>query len=178
MVKNFPSIIERQCLLHPPQLAIIPCPEPNDSLPHYHTLILSESLLRSDCKQRPLLGNARDIHARNNRMKGLCNPFLSNGSVNTPIKIGVLLETVFSIRSMRSGYAEEFSWESTIEYRSSKWAVSREFWRWSWEFSCGILTSGQRRDDGSRKMSLGWNRCQQTACGDCNRLRTVTVTVS
>jgi hypothetical protein len=36
-------------------------------------------------------------------------PFLCNGEVNTPAKIGVLLETVFSIRSMHSGYKEEFS---------------------------------------------------------------------
>jgi hypothetical protein len=34
------------------------------------------------CKQRPLLANARNIHARNNRTTGLCNPFLNNGSIN------------------------------------------------------------------------------------------------
>jgi hypothetical protein len=47
------------------------------------------------CKQRPLLCNAR-----NNRAIGLCKPFLSVGSVNTPTTIGVLLETVFySVRA-------------------------------------------------------------------------------
>jgi hypothetical protein len=35
------------------------------------------------CKQRPLLDNGRNIHARNNKTTALCNPFLSNGSVNT-----------------------------------------------------------------------------------------------
>jgi hypothetical protein len=34
------------------------------------------------CKQRPLLGNAHNIHTCNNRMTGLWNLFLSNGSVN------------------------------------------------------------------------------------------------
>jgi hypothetical protein len=45
-------------------------------------------------KQWLLLGNARNIHVRNNRMTGLCSPFLSNKSVNTPTR-GALLETVF-----------------------------------------------------------------------------------
>jgi hypothetical protein len=75
------------------------------------------------CKQQPLLGNERNIHTRNNKTAGLSNPFLSNGSVNTPTTIEVLLETVFSIRSLESGYKEEFSWESAVE---SKWVVSRE----------------------------------------------------
>jgi hypothetical protein len=34
-------------------------------------------------------------------------PFLCNGLANT--KLGVLLETAFSIRSVQSGYKEEFS---------------------------------------------------------------------
>jgi hypothetical protein len=34
------------------------------------------------CEQRPLLGNTRNIHARNNRTIELCNPVLSNGLVN------------------------------------------------------------------------------------------------
>jgi hypothetical protein len=37
---------------------------------------------RGLCKQRPLLVNARNIHARNIRTTGLCNPFVSNGSGN------------------------------------------------------------------------------------------------
>jgi hypothetical protein len=36
-------------------------------------------------------------------------PFLSNGSINTPTTIGILLETVFSVESVQSGYKEEFS---------------------------------------------------------------------
>jgi hypothetical protein len=34
---------------------------------------------------------------------------LGNGSVNTPTTIRRFLETVFSIRSVQSGYKEEFS---------------------------------------------------------------------
>jgi hypothetical protein len=59
-------------------------------------------------KQRPLLGKACNIHARNNRTTGLFNPFVSNGSVNTPTTIGLLLETVFSIQSVQNGYKEAF----------------------------------------------------------------------
>jgi hypothetical protein len=73
------------------------------------------------CKQRPVLGRAR-----NNRTTGLCNTFLSTGWANTPTIIGILLEMEFSIRSVQSGYKEEFSWESAVEFRSSKWAVSQE----------------------------------------------------
>jgi hypothetical protein len=61
------------------------------------------------CRQRPLLGNVRNYHASKNRKTGLWNPFLSNGSVNTPTKIGTLFENVFSTRSVQSGYKEEFS---------------------------------------------------------------------
>jgi hypothetical protein len=41
-------------------------------------------LLLSDnsCKQLPLLGNARNIHACKNTTIGLLRPFLSNSSVN------------------------------------------------------------------------------------------------
>jgi hypothetical protein len=35
------------------------------------------------CKRWPLLCNARNIYVRSNRTKGLCNQFLSNGSINT-----------------------------------------------------------------------------------------------
>jgi hypothetical protein len=77
-------------------------------------------------KQLPLLGNVRNIQARNNRMTGLRKTFLSNGSVNTFITIGVLLETVFYVRSVQNGCKQEFSWELAVEFRSSKWEVSRE----------------------------------------------------
>jgi hypothetical protein len=72
------------------------------------------------CKQRTLLGNAHNIHAPSNR-KGLCNPFLSIGSVNTfpgndvrsiarqpPITtIEELLEGVFSVGSAPRVYSED-----------------------------------------------------------------------
>jgi hypothetical protein len=60
------------------------------------------------CKQRPLLGNDRNAHARINRTKGLCNPFLNIGSVNTHATIRVLLETILSIRSVQNIYKAEF----------------------------------------------------------------------
>jgi hypothetical protein len=41
------------------------------------------------------------------RMQQQKNMFLNNGSVNT--MLGVLLETVFSIRSAQNNYKEEFS---------------------------------------------------------------------
>jgi hypothetical protein len=91
------------------------------------------------CKQWPLLGNAH-----RNRTTGLCNSFLSNGSINTHTTIGVLLKTMFSIRSVRSGFEEEFSWESAIEFRSSRWAVSRELSsagsmrRWRYAINSGV----------------------------------------
>jgi hypothetical protein len=93
--------------------------------------------------------------------------------LNTPITIGVLLETVLTNWSVQCGYEEEFSWESAIEFRSSKWEVSRELGRWSWEFRCGVLTSEKRIEHGSWKISLNRSRCQETAGGDCNWLRTV-----
>jgi hypothetical protein len=59
----------------------------------------------------------------------------THGTIEEPVSkqrigkhttIGVLSETMFSIRSLQSGYKEEFSWEKSIEFRSSKWAVSSE----------------------------------------------------
>jgi hypothetical protein len=78
------------------------------------------------CKQRQLLGKARFIHVHNYRTTVLCNPFLSKGTVYTPKTTDVLSEMLFSLRSVQSSYKEEFSWESAVEFRSSKWAVSRE----------------------------------------------------
>jgi hypothetical protein len=40
--------------------------------------------------------------------KTISELLLGNGSVNTRITIWVLLETVFSIRPVKSGYKEEF----------------------------------------------------------------------
>jgi hypothetical protein len=66
------------------------------------------------CKNRPLLGNARNIHALNNTTTVLCNPFLGNGSVNTPITIELLLEAVFCVRSVQRGYTED-SWGNRVQ---------------------------------------------------------------
>jgi hypothetical protein len=50
-----------------------------------------------------------------------------SAATNTQITVEKLLGTMFSVRSVQSGYKKEFSWESAVEFRSSKWAVSREF---------------------------------------------------
>jgi hypothetical protein len=121
------------------------------------------------CKQRPFLGNVRNIHAHNNKTRGLCSPFISNGSVNTPTTIGVLLETVFSIRSMQNGYKEEFvengqsSSGVLSEQLVESWALKWRLRRWRYEFSCGVLTSEQRRDHGSWRFSIVKIRYQETS---------------
>jgi hypothetical protein len=53
------------------------------------------------CKQ-PLLGNTRNTHARKKKTTVLRNPFLGNGSVNTSRTIQLLLNAVFSVRSVKS----------------------------------------------------------------------------
>jgi hypothetical protein len=53
-----------------------------DWMPEFHIVAYRAVAKRSFCKERPLLDNARKIHARNNRTTGLCNQFLSYGSVN------------------------------------------------------------------------------------------------
>jgi hypothetical protein len=81
--------------------------------------------------------------------------FLSKGSINMPTIVGVLLKTVFSVRSVRSGYKEEL-----VENRQSSsgvpceqlvesYALRGRLRRWRCEFRCGVLTRGKRRDHGS-----------------------------
>jgi hypothetical protein len=96
--------------------------------------------------------------------------------------IGVLLETVFPIRSLQNVYKEEFSWESAVEFRSSKWAVSRELrsareaekmalWVQVWSVNYRVRLWEEDLSSGSWRISLGRSRCQETTSGDCNRLR-------
>jgi hypothetical protein len=94
-----------------------------------------DPLLSSDSKQWPLLGNTHNAHAGNSRMKELCIPFLTKGLVNMPTTIGVLLEMVFSIRSMQSGYKE-----SSYENWRSNSIVPGEQLVESWED--GVESSG------------------------------------
>jgi hypothetical protein len=61
-------------------------------------------------------------------------------ATDTQALIEELSGMMFSIRSVQSGYKEEFSWESAVEFRSSKWALV-ESWtprgrlrRWRFEF--------------------------------------------
>jgi hypothetical protein len=49
-----------------------------------------------------------------------------NQRIDKHTAIGVLLETVFSVRFVQNGYNEESSWEDLVDFQRSKWAVSRE----------------------------------------------------
>jgi hypothetical protein len=75
------------------------------------------------CKQWPLLGNPRSIHERNNRTTVLCNPFLGNGSVNTPTTIELLLEAVFCVRCVQRCYKED-NWGSRVKMGSNTSTVA------------------------------------------------------
>jgi hypothetical protein len=55
-----------------------------------------------------------------------------------------LLEMMFPIRSVQSGYKEELSWESAVAFPSSKWAVSR----------VGLCKGG--REDGAVSSGVGY----------------------
>jgi hypothetical protein len=82
------------------------------------------------CKQWPFLGNAS-----NNRTTMLCNPFLSFGLVNASTTTWLLMESVFSIRSVQHGYKEgnwsnPISWGVAVQLSSAKEAEKR--WCYSW----------------------------------------------
>jgi hypothetical protein len=66
---------------------------------------------------------------------------------DTQSTIEELLETLFSMRSEQRGYKDEFSWESAVEFQSSKSAVTRELSsaRGGWEDGVQ-LTVGMRRE--------------------------------
>jgi hypothetical protein len=120
-----------------------------------YNVVYRPAAKRRLCKQRPLLGNARNIHVRNKRTTGLCNPFLSVGSVNTPTIIGVLSGTVFSIRSLQSGCKEEFNQcRGGIEYlhhspASRSMRQKRKSWIWDSQ-----IWSRVPRDSDPRMTSL------------------------
>jgi hypothetical protein len=68
---------------------------------------------------------------------------------------GLLLETVFSVRSAQSGYKEELvenqqSSSGVLSEQSvESWALQGRLIRWLYDFRCGVLTSWQRRYHGS-----------------------------
>jgi hypothetical protein len=72
-------------------------------------------------KQRPLLDNARNIHEGNNKTTVLCNPFLDNGSINSPTPIVIDGGGVFcSVR--QSSYKEDNCGDPvTWELKVSQW---------------------------------------------------------
>jgi hypothetical protein len=67
----------------------------------------------------------------------------------------VLLETVFYIQSVQSGYKEELIIGSRVpEFQVESWALQGRLRRWRYEIRCGVLTSGQRRDHRSWRISI------------------------
>jgi hypothetical protein len=84
-------------------------------------------------KRRPLLGNARNIHACNTR--GIVGYYFLYG----PCKMVVKKSSVENLQS-----SPGFPREQLVE----SWALQGKP-RWRYEFRCGVLTSGQRRDHGS-----------------------------
>jgi hypothetical protein len=92
------------------------------------------------CKQRPLLGNARNIHSCNNKTTGLCDLFLSNGSEagsNTSIvtlrvvggdeKGSLKSETVkYDRESQGTRTRERLRWQGPAVYTSDRPVLSSE----------------------------------------------------
>jgi hypothetical protein len=79
------------------------------------------------CKHRPMLGKAR------NNSTWLCNPFLSNGWVTTPLQ-QLLLKMAFSTRSVQNGYKEvnwgnQFSWELKVRLWSEELVARVGLWK-------------------------------------------------
>jgi hypothetical protein len=81
-----------------------------------------------------LLGNASNIHERNNKTTVLCNPFLGNGSVNTRTAIELVLEALFLVRSVQSNYKEDNWYDPVSEGLAAHFCSAREDdkrWRYS-----------------------------------------------
>jgi hypothetical protein len=75
-------------------------PHPFQVITHYPVvrrciIWITDSVDKWTVNEWPLLGNACDRHARNNRTTRLCNPFLRNGSVNTATTIGYCWKPCF-----------------------------------------------------------------------------------
>jgi hypothetical protein len=68
------------------------------------------------CKQQPLLGNARYKHARNNKITVTQPVSRQRMGKQASTTIEWLLETVFSVRSVQSGYKED-NWGRTSYLR-------------------------------------------------------------
>jgi hypothetical protein len=100
------------------------------------------------CKQLPLLGNAR-----NNRTMGLCNPFLNKRFgklVSAATDTNTKLEERYFLCVPCRGVISRTVWSSELVVR---WNCQKL----SWEFRCGVLTSGRRRDHGSWRISIVLN---------------------
>jgi hypothetical protein len=115
------------------------------------------------CKQRPLLGNVRNKHVRNARTTVLCNPFLSNRSVNTPLQQYLLLEKCVLYK--------EDNWSNSVEGRGFAVQLSsargaEKTWRYSWADSWQELHGRLWLEDLSEwswRISTVRSRCQGTA---------------
>jgi hypothetical protein len=105
------------------------------------------------CKQRQLLGNAR-----NNGTTTLCNPFLSKRICKrASTTIVLLLETVFPILSVQSRYEED------------NWAIQLvEDWQFSW-----ALQGRLRRDGAIVELTVDKSFAQAAVTGGsgCRKLK-------
>jgi hypothetical protein len=110
-----------------------------------------------------------------------------SAATHTQETIEELFGTMFCIRSVQRGYKEGSSLKSAAEFRSSKWAVSRELSSarkaekmalgaqlaiglWREVFACAVVQCVIQWDGYSTCIKI---RCQETASGEFNRLRTI-----
>jgi hypothetical protein len=84
--------------------------------PHIVTWRLKAGIVKSEERSivRQRLG--KHIPAATNTHATIEEP-VSKQPIGKHRKIGVLQETVFSVRFVQSGYKEEFSWEKLVEFR-------------------------------------------------------------
>jgi hypothetical protein len=103
--------------------------------PHHHTVTYRAVAKLSLCKQRPLLGNARS-----KRTSGLCNPCLSNGSVNTFLRKRTRAQQ-YENRVFVVVRAKGISWKQVTDWPS----VAMWLWLWLWLWLWPVQLSAESR---------------------------------
>jgi hypothetical protein len=136
---------------------------------------------RWTCKQQPLLGNASNIHSRNNRRAVLSEarvPTVSRqrlckqapAETNTHAIIEVLFETGFSVGPCRDVITVTIGAIKSVLYGNLKKRASD-----SWLQECSDENPAVERR--YLECVIQWDcvkiRCQEMASGDCNRLWTL-----
>jgi hypothetical protein len=81
------------------------------------------------------------------------------------------MRLVWNGRQPGTQLAEVDSWVKLSRKAEKRWHYS---WVDKWqEFRCGVLTSGRWHHHGRWRISIARSRYQETASGDCNRLKTL-----